>query len=176
MPTRNWPASSDTITHCRPDRDDGSRGGWIERSHFGDACASLWIDGELVYLEDLFLHDATKDVRTPTDELTIARDRPENAPAYVCATTRLGIDGRRSPRQAWPAPSIGGDAAIATTGAEPLVEADGKRGGADGDDGASLLDAEFAVIDAVLRPIGSGDRIGQDARPCEGPGKGSAGL
>jgi hypothetical protein len=48
--------------------------GWIERSHFADACASLWIDGELVHLEDLVLHDATRDVRTPTHELTIARD------------------------------------------------------------------------------------------------------
>ena len=48
--------------------------GWIERSHFADACASLWIDGELVHLEDLVLHDAGQDIRTPTHELTIARD------------------------------------------------------------------------------------------------------
>ncbi|NTD76844.1 hypothetical protein G6M31_20865, partial [Agrobacterium tumefaciens] len=48
--------------------------GFVERSHFTDACASLWIDGELVHLEDLVLHDATKDIRTPTHELTIARD------------------------------------------------------------------------------------------------------
>jgi len=48
--------------------------GWIERSHFADACASLWIDGELVHLEDLVLHDAFRDTRTPTHELTIARD------------------------------------------------------------------------------------------------------
>ena len=48
--------------------------GWIERSHFTDACASLWIDGELVHLEDLVLHDDTRDIRTPTHELTIARD------------------------------------------------------------------------------------------------------
>lgn len=48
--------------------------GFVERSHFIDACASLWIDGELVHLEDFVLHDATKDIRTPTHELTIARD------------------------------------------------------------------------------------------------------
>ncbi|NKN05641.1 hypothetical protein GFL43_11840, partial [Rhizobium laguerreae] len=48
--------------------------GWIERSHFTDACASLWIDGELVHLEDLVLHDDIRDIRTPTHELTIARD------------------------------------------------------------------------------------------------------
>lgn len=48
--------------------------GWIERMHFTDACASLWIEGELVHLEDLVLHNATKDIRTPTHELTIARN------------------------------------------------------------------------------------------------------
>ncbi|WP_245294997.1 hypothetical protein [Pararhizobium antarcticum] len=48
--------------------------GWIERSQFTDVCASLWIDGELVHLEDLVLHDATRDIRTPTHELTIALD------------------------------------------------------------------------------------------------------
>ena len=48
--------------------------GWIERSNFVDACASLWIDGELVHLEDLVLRDAGADIRAPTHELTIARD------------------------------------------------------------------------------------------------------
>ncbi len=48
--------------------------GWIERTHFTDACASLWIYGELVRLEDLVLHNATRDIRTSTHELTIARD------------------------------------------------------------------------------------------------------
>lgn len=27
--------------------------GFLERQHFADACASLWLDGELVHLEDL---------------------------------------------------------------------------------------------------------------------------
>lgn len=35
--------------------------GFVERSHFTDACASLWIDGELVHLEDLVLHDDVRD-------------------------------------------------------------------------------------------------------------------
>ena len=48
--------------------------GLLERLHFADACASLWIDGELVHLEDLVLHSAGHDIRTPTHELTIARD------------------------------------------------------------------------------------------------------
>jgi len=31
-------------------------------AHFADACAYLWIAGELVHLEDLVLHDAGHDV------------------------------------------------------------------------------------------------------------------
>ncbi|WP_448956655.1 RHE_PE00001 family protein [Labrys neptuniae] len=48
------------------------REGWIARTHFGDAAGSLWLDGELVHLEDLVLHDASMDARTPTHELTRA--------------------------------------------------------------------------------------------------------
>ncbi|MCF1469853.1 DUF1612 domain-containing protein [Agrobacterium vitis] len=48
------------------------RDGFLERQNFADAVASLWIDGELVHLEDLVLHDAHLDIRTPTHELTIA--------------------------------------------------------------------------------------------------------
>lgn len=46
--------------------------GFAERLHFHDACASLYLDGELVHLEDLVLHDAEADIRAPTHELTIA--------------------------------------------------------------------------------------------------------
>src|SRR3982751_4125721 len=49
------------------------RAGWISRTHFLDACASLWLEGELVHLEDLVLHDAGMDIRSPTHELTRAR-------------------------------------------------------------------------------------------------------
>ena len=48
------------------------REGWISRTHFMDACASLWLQGELVHLEDLVLHDAEMDQRAPTHELTRA--------------------------------------------------------------------------------------------------------
>jgi hypothetical protein len=48
------------------------REGWIARSHFTDAAAALWIQGELVHLEDLVLHDAGRDARHPTHELTRA--------------------------------------------------------------------------------------------------------
>ncbi|MFN5715224.1 MAG: hypothetical protein ACK463_11740, partial [Bradyrhizobium sp.] len=46
------------------------RDGFIARTHFTDACASLWLEGELVHLDDLVLHDAGMDVRAPTHELT----------------------------------------------------------------------------------------------------------
>ncbi|WP_417903710.1 RHE_PE00001 family protein [Bradyrhizobium denitrificans] len=49
------------------------RDGWVARTHFTDACASLWLEGELVHLEDLVLHDASMDIRSPTHELTRAR-------------------------------------------------------------------------------------------------------
>ena len=47
--------------------------GFISRTHFQDACASLWLAGELVLLEDLVLHDARMDARSPTHEVTRAR-------------------------------------------------------------------------------------------------------
>ncbi len=58
------------------------RDGAISRTHFADACASLWLDGELVHLDDLVLHDAGMDVRTPTHELTRAH-------AVLCARRRI---------------------------------------------------------------------------------------
>lgn len=46
--------------------------GFVERGHLFDAAASMWVAGQLVHIEDLVLHDARMDVRTPTHELTIA--------------------------------------------------------------------------------------------------------
>ena len=50
--------------------------GWIERTHFADACSSLWIDGELVHLEDLVLHDATRDTRLPPSSRRLTPTAP----------------------------------------------------------------------------------------------------
>jgi hypothetical protein len=49
------------------------RDGFVARTHFTDAAACLWLDGELVHLDDLVLHDAGMDIRAPTHELTRAR-------------------------------------------------------------------------------------------------------
>jgi hypothetical protein len=48
------------------------RNGMIERMHMHDAVASMWLEGELVHLEDLVLHDALMDSRVPSHALTIA--------------------------------------------------------------------------------------------------------
>lgn len=48
------------------------RDGFVARTHFVDAAACLWLEGELVHLDDLVLHDAGMDVRAPTHELTSA--------------------------------------------------------------------------------------------------------
>jgi hypothetical protein len=47
--------------------------GWIARTHYHDAVASLALEGELVHLEDLVLADAEMAVRTPTHELVRAQ-------------------------------------------------------------------------------------------------------
>jgi hypothetical protein len=78
------------------------REGWIARTHFADAAATLWLEGELVHLEDLVLHDAGMDVRAPTHELTrahavlrarrrIAETRPDWA---LSAAGLAGLRGR----------------------------------------------------------------------------------
>lgn len=133
-------------------------GGWLERKNFTDACASLWIDGELVHLEDLVLHDALRDIRTPTHELTIARDvlRTRRRIADHPPGWALSEEGLRGLRQAWPAASLGeGGAGVAdqptagevADGGGEGPERDDQNGGEDQD---SALVAELAAIDALL--------------------------
>ncbi|THK35164.1 DUF1612 domain-containing protein [Ensifer sp. MPMI2T] len=126
--------------------------GWIERMHFADACASLWIDGELVHLEDLVLHDATKDVRTPTHELTIARDvlKVRRRIAAQPPGWALSPEGLRSlRRQAPPAASHGAEGTVAIDAVAPDVGTAGAGEGLEDDDAGPLAE-EFAAIDAML--------------------------
>lgn len=46
--------------------------GVLARAHFADAAAALWLEAELVDPDELVLHDAGMDVRTPTHEITRA--------------------------------------------------------------------------------------------------------
>jgi hypothetical protein len=126
--------------------------GWIERFHFGDACASLWIDGELVHLEDLVLHDATKDIRTPTHELTIARDvlRTRRRIAGQFPDWALSADGIRSLRKTSEIGSGGGDEATTAGVIRAAVAIDAEGEGDDGDDVKDLPGVDYAAIDAIL--------------------------
>ncbi|RUM04403.1 RHE_PE00001 family protein [Rhizobium anhuiense] len=129
--------------------------GWIERSHFADACASLWIDGELVHLEDLVLHDATKDIRTPTHELTIARDvlRTRRRISGQQPDWALSVDGVRTLRKtAEITPADADEAETASTVRQADAtdpEGEGEEG-EDVDDIGSLAGVDYAAIDAVL--------------------------
>ncbi|WP_434730493.1 RHE_PE00001 family protein [Rhizobium binae] len=139
--------------------------GFLERAHFLDAHASLWVDGELVHLEDLVLHDALRDIRAPTHELTIARDilktrRRIAAHPPAWALSAQGLASLRG--RAWPAASLGGDGEGLP---DDNVEVGGTGAGvgeAEDPENDGLGDA-FAAIDAVLAR--SGAAIEEAKRP-----------
>nr|WP_202049067.1 RHE_PE00001 family protein [Agrobacterium pusense] len=128
--------------------------GWTERQNFGDACASLWIDGELVHLEDLVLHDATRDIRTPTHELTIARDvlRTRRRISGQSPDWALSAEGIRTVRQtqAWPGTTDGPHSAVndRRVGPAKMIEREGE--GDDNVEAENLPGVEYAAIDALL--------------------------
>ncbi|MBX5154015.1 DUF1612 and helix-turn-helix domain-containing protein [Rhizobium lentis] len=127
--------------------------GWIERQNFADACASLWIDGELVHLEDLVLHDATRDIRTPTHELTIAHDvlRTRRRIGAQTPDWALSADGIRSLRQTSEIPSAGaGEAEPAGVMRRTVAEMDQEEEGEDDGDGVTIPGVDIAAIDATL--------------------------
>ncbi len=126
--------------------------GFLERSHFADACASLWIDGELVHLEDLVLHDATRDIRTPTHELTIARDvlRTRRRISGQSPDWALSPDGIRILRQTSDT-GAGAAEAVAPAGVRrPAIAVDVEGEGDDGGDVENFPGVDFAAIDATL--------------------------
>ncbi|MCS4244126.1 hypothetical protein M2418_003667 [Rhizobium sp. BIGb0125] len=127
-------------------------GGWIERSQFTDACASLWIDGELVHLEDLVLHDDTRDIRTPTHELTIARDvlRSRRRIAAHLPGWALSAEGIRTLRQTWDINPVGAEVEEPAGVVRPAVAIDPEGEGDDGDDAENLPGVDYAAIDALL--------------------------
>ncbi|MDH6298731.1 hypothetical protein M2315_005223 [Agrobacterium fabrum] len=126
--------------------------GWLERQNFADACASLWIDGELVHLEDLVLHDDTRDIRTPTHELTIARDvlRTRRRIAGQSPDWALSADGIRSLRKTSEIGSGGGDVATTAGVIRPAIAIDAEGEGDDTDDAQDLPGVDYAAIDALL--------------------------
>ncbi|MBY5766702.1 DUF1612 and helix-turn-helix domain-containing protein [Rhizobium leguminosarum] len=145
--------------------------GFLERSQFTDACASLWIDGELVHLEDLVLHDAFRDTRTPTHELTIARDvlRTRRRIAAQLPDWALSAEGIRNLRQTSGINPIGAEAVERAGVMRPAVATKDPEGEGEEDDAENLPGVDYAAIDAVLarseaaiesatRPGRAGDR------------------
>ena len=126
--------------------------GFLERAQFTDACASLWIDGELVHLEDLVLHDATRDIRTPTHELTIARDVLRTRRRIVSQPSgwALSADGIRSLRKTSEIGSGGGDEATTAGVIRPALAIAAEGEGEDIDEIENLPGVDYAAIDAVL--------------------------
>jgi hypothetical protein len=125
--------------------------GFLERQNFGDACASLWIDGELVHLEDLVLHDATRDIRTPTHELTIARDvlRTRRRIAAQLPAWALTTEGFRTLRKT-PEITSGDVGEVETAGVIRPATAIAEGEGDNVDDIENLPGVDYAAIDAVL--------------------------
>ncbi|SSC73156.1 unnamed protein product [Ciceribacter sp. T2.26MG-112.2] len=126
--------------------------GFLERSHFLEAHASLWVDGELVHLEDLVLHDAFRDIRAPTHELTIARDilKTRRRIAAHPPGWALSAQGLASLRgRPWAGASLGGDGEGVPEENAEVSDAPTGVGEAEDPDSDGLGDA-FAAIDAVL--------------------------
>ncbi|MBD7992163.1 DUF1612 and helix-turn-helix domain-containing protein [Ochrobactrum sp. Sa2BUA5] len=136
--------------------------GLIERFHYADACASLWLDGELVEMEDLVLHEAARDIRSPSHALTIARDvlqtrRRIVAQAPDWALSPNGLRSLRQAGQAWPAPSFADDGIVAGNEGAAVQDAAGDRPDWSGAgrqnrlvDKLDLPDIDLDAIDAVL--------------------------
>ncbi|KAA6474612.1 DUF1612 domain-containing protein [Agrobacterium sp. ICMP 7243] len=143
--------------------------GFLERMQFADACASLWIDGELVHLEDLVLHDATKDIRTPTHELTIARDvlRTRRRIAGQSPDWALSADGIRALRKTSEITSADTDEATTADAIRPAVAIDAEGEGEYGGDVENLPGVDYAAIDAVLAR--SDAAIAQARKPGRAP-------
>ena len=126
--------------------------GFLERTQFTDACASLWIDGELVYLEDLVLHDAFRDIRTPTHELTIARDvlRTRRRIAAQPPDWALSPEGIGVLRQTSEIASTGAEAKPAGVSRTAVPIKREGEGDDDDDDAKDLPGVDYAAIDALL--------------------------
>lgn len=130
------------------------RDGWVARTHFSDAAACLWLEGDLVHLDDLVLHDAGMDVRTPTHDLTrahavlrarrrIAAAKPDWAlsPAGLAGLRGRGGEGDREERP-------GGSRGDADDGGQFAIDHAATVESSDEFD--SGLAAAFAAVDAAI--------------------------
>ncbi|OAS10649.1 hypothetical protein A5481_31895 [Methylobacterium platani] len=123
------------------------RHGWRTRTDFADACASLALQGDLVLLEDLVLHDAGRDRHAPSQELTrahaILRTRRRIAAAELgWATSLTGLAALSED------PDGAADQDAIPVPVAPTVDA--TNGEEDLDDVDDAFAAELAGIDALI--------------------------
>jgi len=116
--------------------------GFIQRGHFFDAAASMWVSGELVHVEDIVLHDAHMNVRAPTHELTLAhsilriRRRIAGAePDWAISEAGISVLAGSAPDE---------------TGRDRTSRRLVKIGQESADDDDDPFSQEFAAIDAIL--------------------------
>lgn len=132
------------------------RDGFVERQHFADAAAALWLVGELVHVEDLVLHDAHMDIRTPTHELTRA---------HAVLRTRRRI---LSQKPDW---ALGREGFLALTGrggAMPAAEGQKNREGQGAGTSVVEADGRDDVEDEVRTLLKGVSRQAIDKRVREG--------
>lgn len=112
--------------------------GMVGRMHFHDTVASMWLEGELVHVEDLVLHDAAMDSHVPSHALTVA---------HAALRLRRQIAGRAAD---W-ALSAAGLRQLLGFKASPTVEAGPSASvGTESDPLLSDVDALLARTDALL--------------------------
>ncbi len=109
------------------------------------------MDGELVHLEDLVLHDALRDIRAPTHELTIARDilKTRRRIAAHPPGWALSAAGLASLRGRVTAPASPDGDTVPLRRRRSACRRTGRHAEAQ-DEEADELDDAFAAIDAVL--------------------------
>ncbi|MBX9647942.1 MAG: DUF1612 and helix-turn-helix domain-containing protein [Xanthobacteraceae bacterium] len=152
------------------------REGWIARTHFADAAACLWLEGTLVPIEDLVLHDARMDIRAPTHELTrahtILRARRRIATADPAwALSPNGLDALRGKSAIVKSPD--GDDVLDHLLASAKETEKGFGSGATKEPGAlanaeSLLEEDFGYgLEASLEDLDADDAFAAELRAMD---------
>ncbi len=158
------------------------REGWSARSHFMDAAAALWLEGELVPVEDLVLHDAGMDARAPTHSVVrahqVLRARRRIAagePGWALSASGLdALRGRGGEARPDEAGTLNEGAANHGPKAEEAQDEGPDEPAADnGDEFAALLARADQAIARAERPLAAGSgasppRPALDSLLCEG--------